>query len=79
MDSLLNNKKYQHVLSIKVLCHSVAKNAVNLISISTGKVPPKNAKIIWIMARQHPVETTSSFMVEGMITYLLDLMVKARE
>jgi murein tripeptide amidase MpaA len=28
-------------------------------------------KIIWILGRQHPGETTGSFMMEGIIEYLL--------
>jgi murein tripeptide amidase MpaA len=48
-----------------------------LISISSGKQAVKDSKIIWIIARQHPVETTSSYMVEGIINYLLNIMSKA--
>ena len=36
-------------------------------------------KIIWILARQHPCETTGSFMVEGIIDYLGELMSKLRK
>jgi murein tripeptide amidase MpaA len=79
MDSLLAEKKYANFISIKKLCETVGKNAINLITISTGKQVIKESKIIWILARQHPVETTSSFMVEGIITYLLQLMIKAVE
>ena len=77
MDGLLANREYQNFLSIKLLCETVGKNAVNLISISTGKQAIKDSKIVWILARQHPVETTSSFMVEGIINYLLQLMTAA--
>lgn len=55
MDSLLAEKKYADVLSIKKLCETVGKNVINLISISTGKQTLKDCKIIWIVARQHPV------------------------
>lgn len=79
MDGLLADKKYQNFLSIKLLCETVGKNAVNLISISTGQQAIKDSKIVWILARQHPVETTSSYMVEGIINYLLNLMMKARQ
>jgi hypothetical protein len=55
------------------------KNAINLITISTGKQAIKENKIIWILVRQHPVETTSSFIVEGSTIHLLQLMIKAVE
>lgn len=55
MDSLLTNKINSNFLSIKLLSETVAKNAVNLISISTGKQAIKDSKIVWILARQHPV------------------------
>ena len=71
MDGLISNKKYANILSIKKLCETVGKNTINLVSISTGKQTLKDSKIIWIIARQHPVETTSSYMVEGIINYLL--------
>jgi hypothetical protein len=55
MDSLLVEKKYTNFLSIKKICETVGKNTVNLITISTGKQAVKDSKIIWILARQHPV------------------------
>lgn len=76
MDNILTDKKYHNFISIKKLCDSIGKNAINLITISTGKQSIKDSKIIWILARQHPVETTSSYMVEGIINYLLELMSK---
>ena len=79
MDSLLAEKKYSDVLSIKKLCETVGKNVINLISISTGKQTLKDSKIIWIVARQHPVETTSSFMIEWIIKYLLNIMSRASQ
>ena len=74
MNSLLNNKTYQPFLSIKKICETPAKNTVNLISISTGKRAIQDTKVIWILGRQHPVETTSSFMVEGIVLNLLKLI-----
>ena len=76
LDGLLANKQYQHCLSIRKLCESAGKNAVNLVSISTGRSTSGERKVVWILGRQHPVETTSSFMVEGIILYLLELMVR---
>jgi murein tripeptide amidase MpaA len=36
-----------------------------------GRNGPKGKKVVWIIARQHPGEVTSSFMIEGMINYLV--------
>lgn len=61
------------------MCESIGKNAINVITISTGRLAAKESKTVWIIGRQHPVETTSSFMVEGIINYLLGLLGKALE
>jgi cytosolic carboxypeptidase protein 2/3 len=78
MDSLLKNQQYQPYLSIKKLCETPAKNTVNLISISTGRRAIQDTKVVWILARQHPVETTSSFMVEGIVSYILKTISEAQ-
>lgn len=39
----------------------------------------ENKKIIWIIARQHSGEVTSSFMMEGVINFLLGGSNKAKE
>lgn len=79
MDSLLANRLYANFLSIRMLSETVGKNVVNLISISAGKKAVKESKIVWILGRQHPVETTSSYMIEGIINYLLGSMASASE
>lgn len=78
MHDLLKNSAYQPFLSIKKICETPAKNTINLISISTGKKSIQDTKVIWILARQHPVETTSSFMVEGIVSYLLKSISEAK-
>ena len=71
LDRLLSTPRYSKYLSIKKLCETVGKNTVNLITIATGQQAP-DSKVVWILGRQHPVETTSSYMLEGIITYLLE-------
>ena len=75
----LTNKEYQDLVTVKKVCESIGNNAINLITISTGKNIAKDSKVVWILARQHPVETTSSYMVEGIVNYLLELMKKNRK
>ena len=43
------------------------------MTISAGEKQLSDSKIVWILARQHPGETTSSYIVEGIINYLLSL------
>lgn len=38
----------------------------------------EECKVVWIIARQHPAETTSSYMIEGIIKYLLPLISEAK-
>jgi cytosolic carboxypeptidase protein 2/3 len=77
LDRLLGDPAYQQCLSVKKLCESAGKNTLNLVSISTGKSVPSGNKVVWVLARQHPGETTSSFMAEGMVLHLLQLMAGA--
>jgi len=55
MEGLLKNKDYQPFLSIKKICETPSKNTVNLISISTGRRAIQETKVVWVLARQHPV------------------------
>ena len=68
-------------LAIKSVAETVGGNPVNILTVSTGKsyVDDKDTKIVWILARQHPSETTSSFMIEGIIDYLTEVMNKSRQ
>lgn len=47
---------------------------MNILTISTGRDAGRHCKVVWILARQHPVETTGSYMVEGMIKHLCQLL-----
>jgi hypothetical protein len=55
---------------IRTLGNTLGGNEVNLFELtnSESKIPKKS---IWIMSRQHSGEVTSSFMVEGIVNYLL--------
>ena len=44
---------------------------IKMITITNPKFDDKNKKRIWIHARTHPSETGSSFVIEGLINYLL--------
>jgi hypothetical protein len=42
------------VISLKALGLSVAKNRVDLLSITNHLIANKYKKTVWIIARQHP-------------------------
>jgi len=46
--------------------------------VSTGQKMIEDCKVVWILARQHPAETTGSYMVEGILRYLLPLISQAK-
>eukprot|EP01060_Flectonema_neradi_P017281 TRINITY_DN2415_c0_g2_i1.p1 TRINITY_DN2415_c0_g2~~TRINITY_DN2415_c0_g2_i1.p1 ORF type:complete len:1096 (+),score=220.27 TRINITY_DN2415_c0_g2_i1:104-3391(+) len=63
------------------LCKSVGRNSVNLLTITTMKRPDGSSvpqeeiaqrKVCFISARVHPGESCSSWMVKGLIDFLID-------
>jgi hypothetical protein len=58
----------------KELCKSIAGNTIDLLTITTFESSPeeiRKRKGVVISSRVHPGETNSSFMVKGIIDYLL--------
>lgn len=54
---------YSHLsISLDSLGDTLGGNRVDIISI-TSKSYNKNKKVVWIFARQHPGEITSSFVI----------------
>ncbi|XP_054548661.1 cytosolic carboxypeptidase 3 isoform X3 [Talpa occidentalis] len=59
--------------NIRVLCHTIARNMVYVLTITT---PLKNSdsrkrKAVVLTARVHPGETNSSWMMKGFLDYIL--------
>lgn len=52
---------------------------IDLLSISDFQVADKNKKRIWLQARTHPAETGSSFLLEGLINFLLSEQMSAQK
>lgn len=57
-------------VKVKSVGQTVGGNDVMLLQVSSPEVGQKKHSV-WIMARQHPGETTASFMMEGMLNFLL--------
>jgi hypothetical protein len=58
-------------VKVKSLGRTVGGNEVSLFQVSSPEVGGQRKRAIWVMARQHPGETTASFMFEGMLDFLL--------
>ncbi|XP_024137084.1 cytosolic carboxypeptidase 2 [Oryzias melastigma] len=59
---------------VRVLCHSLAGNAVYILTItseSTSRREAAHKKAVVVTARVHPGETNSSWVMEGFLDFLL--------
>ncbi len=67
---LLNRYKGHKYLKDKILTTTESGLEVDLLTI-TGRGRKKNKQLIWIVCRQHAFECVASYVMEGMIEYLL--------
>ncbi len=55
----------------EIIGQSTLKNPIHMLTITDFSVPEHRKNRIWIHARTHPAETGSSFLLEGLIDFLL--------
>ncbi|KAL4445456.1 hypothetical protein ABPG74_004530 [Tetrahymena malaccensis] len=73
LESIENDPFKRQFVNRKVLCRTLADNRVDLLTITDGSSNYHvNKQQIVVSARVHPGETVSSFMVKGLIDYILE-------
>lgn len=71
LEALFAKYKNDKFAKIEKIGTSAQGRSIKMISITDPSFPDKNKGRVWIHARTHPSETGSSFIVEGLIDYLL--------
>ena len=62
---------HKHIRSLRILGRSRLGRPIQMLEITNTAVPDKGKKRVWIHAGIHPAETTSYFVVEGLVAWLL--------
>ena len=69
LDSLFRIKHKKEHLERDTIINTIGKNKVEVVTIKENNPKKKGRPYILVIARQHPGETPSSFVCEGIIDY----------
>ena len=81
LNGLSAHEELRHIFRRKQLCKSVLGNRCDLLTITGPALDShesRNRKAIVISARVHPGETNASFMMQGVIDFLISDITEAR-
>ncbi|XP_007504416.2 cytosolic carboxypeptidase 3 isoform X2 [Monodelphis domestica] len=70
---ITNDPVRSQYCKIRVLCHTLARNMVYVLTISTPlkNIESRKRKVVILTARVHPGETNSSWIMKGFLDYIL--------
>jgi hypothetical protein len=64
-------RNHPRVTSLRVIANSLNGNPIHLVEVTDPAIAEENKTIVWVTARQHPMEAGGSWMAEGMLNWLL--------
>lgn len=71
LTSIQDNPAKKQWFRRKRLCHTIGNVECDFIGITNWAIPRKEKKVIVVIARVHPGESNSSWIVHGLINFLL--------
>ncbi|XP_031794961.1 cytosolic carboxypeptidase 3 isoform X1 [Sarcophilus harrisii] len=73
LSRIANDPKRSQYCKIRVLCHTLARNMVYVLTITTPlkSTELRKRKVVILTARVHPGETNSSWIMKGFLDYIL--------
>lgn len=78
MYAYLDTLQSSPYLQRETLGHSVHGRPIDMVTITNFSCPNERKKTVWLISRQHPMESPPSFLLRGLMTSILDQSVFSR-
>ncbi len=72
MYSFLDSLESSPVVGRQTLGYSVHNRPVDMITITDNEYPAARKKTVWLISRQHPMETPPTFLIHSLINLILN-------
>ena len=72
LQELLATYRSSSWVKLDTMGYTPEKRALQLMTVTNPKIPIGQKKVVWLMARQHSWEAGSSYVMDGLLRYLLD-------